>query len=218
MMTLGFWTGVFLTVVVTLLTIEGSEAFAWFAVKLIHRSAHRMPSHELQERYDEEWLAELAAYDGLKIAKFLKALSIWWHSRQVERASEGAPSYRDYFRGFRAGIRFMSPNMIKKLLEDTPEEDFAHAAFFVAAGAYLFPGLMMDGDLERISETGVMVGIPYRGLMQIIHKYPIRCIIVMLYDMLLARGRTPLREIVACHRRIWRQLPGVWIERADANK
>lgn len=206
MTTLSFWVGILITVAVTLVTIEGSEAFAWFAVKLIHRAARQMPSPELRERYDEEWLAELAAYDGLKIAKFIKALSIWWHGRQMENALADAPSYREYFLNFRIAVGLISTEMTEVLAEAGPKRPFTHVVFAVTAGAYATPALLMGGELRRTSEGHLVVDVPYHGLLLMIHRYPIRWMTIILHDIFLARNGTSLREIIICHRHTLREL------------
>jgi hypothetical protein len=213
MTTLSFWTGIFITVAVTLLTIEGSEAFAWCAVKLIHRAAQRMPSSELRERYDEEWLAELAAYDGLKIVKFLKAVSIWWHGRQLEQALEGAPvGYLRYAVSIKASMGLISSEFAYSLVESTPDKTFRQAAYATAVGAYMFPGLLMGAEFVQISDKKFGIYIPYRGLLLVIHKYPIRWTIVVFHDILLVRGGISLREVSSAHRSALRGLRHAWTE------
>lgn len=58
---------------------------AWCSTRLIKHAARRMPTDELRERYEMEWLAELASLDGLRLIKLFKAISIWVNAERVRR-------------------------------------------------------------------------------------------------------------------------------------
>jgi hypothetical protein len=49
---------------VGLILTEVVDLGAWIAPKIVRSASSRMPTQELRERYYEEWLAELNAFDG----------------------------------------------------------------------------------------------------------------------------------------------------------
>ncbi len=65
---------------------------AWVAPRMVRLAAKRLPTEELSQRYEEEWLAELHHYNGLKLIKLAKAASLLLNSFRV-RAAYRTQSY-----------------------------------------------------------------------------------------------------------------------------
>jgi hypothetical protein len=78
-----FWAAAAAGAVASLVVGELVDVSAWIAPKIIRSASARMPTPDLQERYREEWLAELSAFDGLKLVKLVKAISLWVTNRSV---------------------------------------------------------------------------------------------------------------------------------------
>ena len=82
------------------LIAELLDISAWVAPKIIHKAAARISNRELRERYEEEWLAELSSFDGLKLVKLLKAIGIWKGSHLLARqvSNERTITVRETFK------------------------------------------------------------------------------------------------------------------------
>lgn len=78
-----FWLGLLAGALLGGVVAELLDVSAWIAPRVIRRAAARITNIELRKRYEEEWLAELCAYDGLKLTKLAKAVGIWFSSQQV---------------------------------------------------------------------------------------------------------------------------------------
>ncbi|GGS74284.1 hypothetical protein GCM10010156_36530 [Planobispora rosea] len=78
-----FWLGIFGGALLGGITAELLDVSAWLAPRIIHRAAVKLPQEELRSRYEDEWLAELASLDGLKLIKLIKSISIWLGSRRM---------------------------------------------------------------------------------------------------------------------------------------
>ncbi|MBV1852038.1 hypothetical protein [Catellatospora tritici] len=76
--------------IVSALIAEAVDLGAWAAPKIVKAAARRMHNAEARDRYCEEWNAELASLDGLKLTKLLKALDIWRGSFAVARSMRPA--------------------------------------------------------------------------------------------------------------------------------
>jgi hypothetical protein len=63
------------------------------AQRLVRRAARRLP-HESQERYSEEWFAELGALPGKGLSKLVFAVRILWNAPGVRDALRGSLSRR----------------------------------------------------------------------------------------------------------------------------
>ena len=86
-MSVGALLGAFAAAVVAVVLAELADVGAWFAPKIVRSASKKMPTPELRERYREEWLAELSAFDGLKLIKLSKALSLWANSCALPECS-----------------------------------------------------------------------------------------------------------------------------------
>ncbi|WP_433536528.1 hypothetical protein ACQPZK_01290 [Micromonospora sp. CA-249363] len=80
-----FWAGIALGAIASLVVAELLDLSAWASPKVIRAAARRLPEGDVS-RYEEEWMAELQHFDGLKLVKLMKALSIWRGSFALERS------------------------------------------------------------------------------------------------------------------------------------
>ncbi|MBG0819859.1 hypothetical protein HS048_03745 [Planomonospora sp. ID91781] len=78
-----FWIGIFGGALFGGITAELLDVSAWLAPRIIRKAAARFSDADLRSRYEEEWLAELATFDGLKLVKLFKAISIWMGSSKT---------------------------------------------------------------------------------------------------------------------------------------
>jgi DNA-binding CsgD family transcriptional regulator len=77
---------------VPLLQKDLEEGMPWFAAWLVRRAVQRLPV-EHQERFEEEWLAELTAIPGVMIFKLRFALGVSLRARSASRAMQGRPPW-----------------------------------------------------------------------------------------------------------------------------
>jgi hypothetical protein len=106
------WLGVALgfvgaSLLVPLLQKEVEEGLPWVAELLVWRAARKMPA-ELQERFEEEWAAELRQKPG-RLIRLGFAVRITWRARSTSRAYQGLPSFWEELllrlqRGFAAAL------------------------------------------------------------------------------------------------------------------
>jgi hypothetical protein len=80
-----FWCGIVIGALVSVLTDELLDLSAWVSPKMVRLAARRLPADK-RDRYEEEWLAELASLEGLKLIKLIKALSIFRGTFALGRA------------------------------------------------------------------------------------------------------------------------------------
>lgn len=81
-----FWVGLFGGAALGGIVAELLDVSAWFAPRIIRRAAAKMPTTELRERYEEEWLAELSTVEGLKLVKLAVAIGIWVNGHKTASA------------------------------------------------------------------------------------------------------------------------------------
>jgi hypothetical protein len=84
-----FWAGIVLGFIASVVAAELVDFGSWCAPRIVDAAARRMTDPELVKRYQEEWKAELAAYDGLKLIKLGKALSILFFAARIQREMGG---------------------------------------------------------------------------------------------------------------------------------
>ncbi len=72
------------TALLAMILADVHESFAWIAGKIVRRAARRLPAH-LREVREEEWLAELQAFEGMRLVKLLWALQYLWAARKIRR-------------------------------------------------------------------------------------------------------------------------------------
>jgi DNA-binding NarL/FixJ family response regulator len=80
------------SLLVPLLQKDLEEGVPWFAAWLVRRAARKLPAKH-QERFEEEWLAELTAIPGVMVFKLRFALGVSLHVRATSRAMRGLPPW-----------------------------------------------------------------------------------------------------------------------------
>jgi DNA-binding NarL/FixJ family response regulator len=77
---------------VPLIQKDLEEGVPWLAAWLVRRAAHKLPAKH-QERFEEEWLAELTAIPGVMVFKLRFALGVTLRVRATSRAMQGLPPW-----------------------------------------------------------------------------------------------------------------------------
>jgi hypothetical protein len=105
---LGFAGAVFLWLLKLLdplLQKDLEEGVPWFAAWLIRRAARKLPA-KYQQRFEEEWLAELAAVPGALVFKLRFAACVSLRARSTSRAMQNLPPWWE--------------EVLRRLLESNP--------------------------------------------------------------------------------------------------
>nr|BFE75517.1 hypothetical protein GCM10020092_088180 [Actinoplanes digitatis] len=90
---------------------EFLDISAWLAPRIVRRAARNFSSPELSARYEEEWLSELAHYDGLKMIKLVKSIALLAGSYRTAAIYRG-----EYFIGigiYTSRLRALVPMLIR---------------------------------------------------------------------------------------------------------
>ncbi len=77
-------------VIVPLLVDEFADWMPWTARQLVTRAARRLPPSG-RDRYEEEWLAEMATLPGGKLNQIRFGFAIFWGSFSLKKALNEAP-------------------------------------------------------------------------------------------------------------------------------
>jgi DNA-binding CsgD family transcriptional regulator len=77
---------------VPLLQRDLEEGIPWLAAWLVRRAVRNLPAKH-QERFEEEWLAELTAIPGVMVFKLRFAFAILFRVRATSRAMRGLPPW-----------------------------------------------------------------------------------------------------------------------------
>jgi DNA-binding CsgD family transcriptional regulator len=80
------------SLVVPLLQKDLEEGVPWLAAWLVRRAVRKLPVKQ-QERFEEEWLAELTAIPGVMVFKLHFALGVFFRVRATSRAMRGLPPW-----------------------------------------------------------------------------------------------------------------------------
>jgi hypothetical protein len=100
-------------------------------VRIVRNAARRLPGDATRERYAEEWAAELAAFDGLKLIKLGKALGIWWGAWKMRLTVAPTPviTVRSYWPAFMEAL----PGFASKAFErEWPATESAPGSYLMA--------------------------------------------------------------------------------------
>jgi hypothetical protein len=93
------WLGAFFAaVILPLLLSEFTEWCPWLAERLVRRAATRLPG-EARARWEEEWLADLNAWEGRKLSILVRGLWIFLRAPSWGRVLQGLPSFSQSLRG-----------------------------------------------------------------------------------------------------------------------
>jgi hypothetical protein len=93
------WLGAFFAaVILPLLLSEFTEWCPWLAERLVRRAATRLPE-EARARWEEEWLADLNAWEGRKLSILVRGLWIFLRAPSWGRVLQGLPSFSQELRG-----------------------------------------------------------------------------------------------------------------------
>jgi hypothetical protein len=77
---------------VPLLQKDLEEGIPWFAAWLVRRAVRKLPTQH-QERFEEEWLAELTAIPGVMVFKLRFSFGVLFRVRATSRAIQGLPPW-----------------------------------------------------------------------------------------------------------------------------
>lgn len=215
-----FWIGALAAAVIGLILTEITDLGAWIAPKIVQSAATRMPTSELNDRYREEWLAELSAFDGLKLIKLGKAVSLWlgsWRVARVLRSQPDTIGLHIYLKKLLSAYIWAAKCTWKGLdLSTLPD-----VTLIIFAGNLMFGP--MGGQINVI--IGKAVASPGGGStidvtisckaettksVERLTKLSIFTTVVF-YDLYLLRKRTSLKKIVRCHWKAWRHLRGLQV-------
>lgn len=94
-----------------LVAAELLDLSAWIAPRIVRLATRNFPTAELKIRYEEEWLSELAHYDGLKLAKLGKALAILGGSHRTASIYLGDDFV--YLRTYLSRLLAIAPPMLR---------------------------------------------------------------------------------------------------------
>lgn len=124
------WIEVGLGVATSLMIAELLDLAAWVSPRIVRNAARRLPGDATRERYAEEWAAELAALDGLKLIKLGKALGIWWGAWQMRLTVAPTPviTVRSYCSAFLKAL----PGFASKAFErEWPDTESAPGSYIM---------------------------------------------------------------------------------------
>jgi hypothetical protein len=85
--------GVLLSVLLAVVVAEARDYAGWVAPRIVGQAVKRLPE-QLRATRQEEWVAEIAARDGLKIFRLTLAIGIYVSSVRVARAHRGRTAPR----------------------------------------------------------------------------------------------------------------------------
>lgn len=82
--------GFFVLVVLPLLLSEFTDWCPWFARRLVQRAVRRLPEGS-RARWEEEWLGDLAAFEGRRLSILVRGLWIYFRAPSWGRMLQGLP-------------------------------------------------------------------------------------------------------------------------------
>ncbi|GID98307.1 hypothetical protein ACFQFC_15640 [Amorphoplanes digitatis] len=172
---------------------EFLDISAWLAPRIVRRAARNFSSPELSARYEEEWLSELAHYDGLKMIKLVKSIALLAGSYRTAAIYRG-----EYFIGigiYTSRLRALVPMLIRYVwrgegpLSATIILEFAFTRL-IDENPELTVSRLMDG-----SGVGhIHVSTDYSWAVAALHRVIKRCLKPPLNAVhnLRSRGKDPL--------------------------
>src|SRR4051812_22664273 len=85
-----------LIIVPTVQALMAEEARSWlpYLARAVARAAARRLPVEHGDRYEEEWLAELAAYSDRPLTSLVRALGLWFGASATAAALVGDTTWR----------------------------------------------------------------------------------------------------------------------------
>lgn len=217
-----FWLAAGAAAVIGLLLNEAVDLGAWIAPKIVQSASSRMPTRELRERYREEWLAELNAFDGLKLIKLGKAISLWagsWRVARVLRSQPDTIGLRTYLRRLLLAYIWVAKSTWKGL--DFSPSGLPEIALIVFISQLSLGPIggrtgIVIGKAVTSPDGGYTIGVSVscqtdttksvERLTKLSSFTPI-----VFYDLYLLRKRTSLKKLIRYHLRAWRDLRGLRI-------
>jgi hypothetical protein len=93
------WLGpVFVAVILPLLLSEFTDWCPWFAKRLVRRAVRRLPE-DARARWEEEWLGDLASFEGRRLSILVRGLWIYFRAPSWGRMLQGLPPFSRVFLG-----------------------------------------------------------------------------------------------------------------------
>lgn len=229
MSTVVFWLAAAPAALIGILLTEVVDLGAWIAPRIVRAASARMPTLELRARYLEEWLAELSAFDGLKLIKLGKAISLWtssWSVAKIFRSELGTVGVRVY------ACRVLSSCIwaTKVIWEgkSLAKHDHPDVAFIPFVNRFILGPICGDVNLE----VGEAVSRPEGGFIIQVNMTveaevtdPVAWmdkftspIAIAFYDLHLLRRHVSFREVLRNHRRQLSQLKESRRYRTDTSR
>ncbi|MBO0802261.1 MAG: hypothetical protein J2P25_04190 [Nocardiopsaceae bacterium] len=229
MNTAEFWASAAAAAAVAVILGEIIDVAAWLAPRIVRHAAAQMPTPELQDRYLEEWLSEIAQLDGLKLVKLTKSITLWANSWRISNAWQGQagngllPGLSHLVKGIRDASRMAWNGSGYE--EESTSHIFERASLcmlLIGNPTNISMGLIIrdsgDGD-------GTLCIRPRYGT---VNRHATwlapfgRILAVLFYDIYLLRRGTAFKQIMHSHaetyRSIWFPLPEDWHPDADSDE
>jgi hypothetical protein len=214
-----FWLAAAAAALVGLVLAEVVDLAAWLSPKIVRAAASRMPTSDLRERYGEEWLAELSAFDGLKLIKLGKAISLWlssWRVAGVLRSGTDVITTRTYLKSL--SVSYAGAFTAIRHGRPIAPHDNPDLTLLIFAGNLMLKPMgrelavnsdegtrSPDGSISLIFTLSCTVTVTA----QVSRLLALNALLaVTCYDLYILRRRTPLRKAVTYHRKAWRAVQG----------